>query len=81
MKIGEQSLRWLVEKWLAPAAAPVHVTRATWAHTSQRRSVCVETIRKDGPIAIFFFKHDDGTWCVFPPAAVRLTLRANPCSP
>lgn len=76
MKTGEQSLRWLVEKWLAPAAA-VHVTRARWTHATQTRSVRVETIRKDGPIAIFFFQHDDGAWCVFPPAAARLAIRAN----
>ncbi|ANB77829.1 hypothetical protein AYM40_36355 (plasmid) [Paraburkholderia phytofirmans OLGA172] len=81
MKIGEQSLRWLVEKWLAPAATPVHVTRTRWMHASQTRSVRVETIRKDGPVAIFFFQHEDGAWCVFPPAAARLTIRANACSP
>ncbi|SDI33567.1 hypothetical protein [Paraburkholderia phenazinium] len=81
MKSGEQSLRWLVEKWLAPVATPVHVTRARRTPASQTRSVRVETIRKDGPVAIFFFQHDDGAWCVFPPAIARLTIRANPYSP
>ncbi|SIT37346.1 conserved hypothetical protein [Paraburkholderia ribeironis] len=29
--------------------------------------VCVEIRRPDGPIRLFFFRHGDGTWHVFPP--------------
>jgi hypothetical protein len=77
MKLGEQSLRLLVEKWLAPSAAtPVHVTRSSRIHASQKRSVLVETIRPEGAVAIFFFWHEDGTWRVFPPAAPYPTMRA-----
>jgi hypothetical protein len=77
MKLGEQSLRLLVEKWLAPTAAtPVHVTWSSRTHASQKRSVRAETIRPEGAVAIFFFRHDDGTWCVFPPAAWYPTMRA-----
>lgn len=32
----------------------------------------VEATRERGKPAIVFFRHDDGSWCVFPPA---------PCSP
>jgi hypothetical protein len=67
----EQSLRFLVEKWLGPVSAPVHVTqfgRTKWDHT---RYVRVETSAPDGVRSLFFFRHDDGCWCVFPPTSKR----------
>lgn len=73
MKIRhEQSLRWQVEKWLAPApATPIHVTRFGHPGRSVRRCVCVETSSPAGVRTLFFFRHDDGSWCVFPPTADR----------
>lgn len=66
---GEQSLRREVEKWLAPGTSrTVHVTefgRTRWGH---KRYVCVETALSTGRRSLFFFRHDDGFWCVFPPA-------------
>ena len=63
------SLRCQVEKWLAPApAAPVHVTdfgRTRWYGT---RYACVETSSRGDTRVLFFFRHHDGTWWVFPPA-------------
>ncbi|RDK03242.1 hypothetical protein [Paraburkholderia lacunae] len=67
-----QSLRSQVEKWLAPApATPVHVTRFSRAGWNGGRYVCVETSSPAGARALFFFRHDDGSWCVIPPAANR----------
>jgi hypothetical protein len=67
---NEQSLRCQVEKWLAPApATPVHVTEFSRTQWGGRRYVCVETA--DGARALFFFRHDDGSWFVFPPASDR----------
>jgi hypothetical protein len=64
------SLRCQVEKWLAPAPAiPVHVIEFGRTRWGGSRYVCVETA--DGARALFFFRHDDGDWCVFPPAANR----------
>ncbi|WP_236721038.1 hypothetical protein [Paraburkholderia phytofirmans] len=69
---NERSLRSQVEKWLAPApATPVHVTRFSRTGWSGRRYVCVETSSPAGALALFFFRHDDGSWCVFPPVADR----------
>jgi hypothetical protein len=69
---SEQSLRCPVEKWLAPAPAiPVHVTRFSRTGWNGQRYVCVETSSPDGTRALFFFRHDDGSWCVFPPTADR----------
>jgi hypothetical protein len=74
----EQSLRFLVEKWLGPVSGPVHVTqvgRTKWDHT---RYVRVETALQDGLRSLFFFRHDDGCWCVFPPTADAPKFFAHP---
>jgi hypothetical protein len=77
MNIGEHSLRLLVEKWFAlTAATPVRVTRFSRKPPTHERCVCVETVRKEGAVAIFFFQHADGAWCVFPPKTGSLTMRA-----
>ncbi|MGF6600492.1 hypothetical protein P3T23_005229 [Paraburkholderia sp. GAS448] len=67
---NEQSLRRQVEKWLAPGPTiPVHVTQFSRTRRGRRRYVCVETSLPAGSRALFFFRHADGQWCVFPPAA------------
>lgn len=67
---GEQSLRFLVEKWLAPSPSiPVRVTEFSRTRTGGRRYVRVETALAAGARGLFFFRHDDGCWCVFPPTA------------
>ncbi|MFM0232904.1 hypothetical protein [Paraburkholderia sediminicola] len=72
---NEQSLRWQVEKWLAPApTTPVHVTRFSRTRWNGRRYVCVETSSPTGARALFFFRHDDGSWYVFPQTANRRKL-------
>jgi hypothetical protein len=66
----EQSLRFLVEKWLAPASSnPIRVTEFSRTRTGGRRYVRVETALAEGDRSLFFFRHDDGCWCVFPPTA------------
>ncbi|NPT55971.1 hypothetical protein [Paraburkholderia elongata] len=73
-----QSLHSQVEKWLAPApATPVRVTAFSRTRLGGRRYVCVETSSPSGAHALFFFKHDDGSWCVFPPTANRRTSTAE----
>ncbi|MHB9841998.1 hypothetical protein Q8F57_045300 [Paraburkholderia terrae] len=72
MNTGEQSLHWLVGKWLAPSPAmPARVTQFSRTHFSQGRYVRVEASRPAGSLAIYFFRHDDGSWCVFPSEAER----------
>ncbi|CAB3666364.1 hypothetical protein [Trinickia soli] len=66
------SLRQLVDKWLAPTAAvPARVTHVGRMLHDRHRYVCVEANHHTGTLAIFFFRHDDGAWRVFPPAATR----------
>jgi hypothetical protein len=70
MNTAERSLRSLVEKWLTPTAAtPIRVTRFSPSGFSRARYVRVDTQRPDGSVGLFFFRHDDGTWHVFPPGA------------
>jgi hypothetical protein len=76
---NNRSLRYQVEKWLAPASTSlVHVSefgRTRWGRT---RYVCVETSTPAGVRVLFFFRHDDGTWHVFPPAVDRRKSTAEP---
>jgi hypothetical protein len=74
---AEKSLRLLVEKWLMPTSAtPVRVTQFSRTRPHGRRYVRVEATWLEGPVALFFFQHDDGAWRVFPPETRRLTIRA-----
>jgi len=78
MNAAERSLRLLVEKWLAPTpATPVRVIQFSRARSNQRRYVRVEVLRPTGAVEMFFFRHGDGTWCVFPPETERLAMRAD----
>jgi hypothetical protein len=64
---SEQSLRFQVEKWLAPGSTrSMHVTVFSRTSLGRRRYVCVETSQPAGSRALFFFRHDDGSWRVFP---------------
>jgi hypothetical protein len=68
MKTGERSLRFVIEKWMTPTAAtPIRIIRSSRTGLNQRRYVHVETHRPGGSVSLFFFRHDDGTWQVFPP--------------
>jgi hypothetical protein len=65
----EQSLRCVVEKWLAfnpPGTAKV----IAFGRTPPRRGhyVCIETTHDSGSVTLYFFRHGDGCWRVFPPA-------------
>lgn len=82
MRTGsERSLRFLVEKWLAPASTEsVHVTEFSRTRLGGRRYVRVETSLDavSNSRGLFFFRHDDGCWCVFPPTADTPSLFAHP---
>ncbi|MGF6997099.1 hypothetical protein P3T25_005475 [Paraburkholderia sp. GAS32] len=72
MSYRERSLRALVDKWLGAGTERCirvvsfnHSRRSTW------RYACIEATCASGTFAIFFFRHDDGTWRVFPPERKR----------
>ncbi|AUT66887.1 hypothetical protein C2L65_44910 [Paraburkholderia terrae] len=69
---SSKSLRYQVDKWLAPAATStvraIEFGRTRWLGT---RFVCVETSSASGARILYFFRHGDGAWHVFPPAVDR----------
>lgn len=73
MDSGEKSLRLLVEKWLAlTAATAVGVAEFGRMRSKAReRYVRIEASRAAGLLTIFFFRHDDGSWYVFPTVTDR----------
>jgi hypothetical protein len=51
---------------MAPAMS-VRVKRGHRARSNPRGYVCVEALQSANKFAIYFFRHADGSWCVFPP--------------
>ncbi|SIO42948.1 hypothetical protein SAMN05444168_5544 [Paraburkholderia phenazinium] len=79
MNVAARSLRLQVEKWLVPTlSTPVRVTRFSRTRSNQRCYVRVEILRPAGSVGLFFFRHDDGAWCVFPPETGRVAMRSAP---
>nr|WP_240975379.1 hypothetical protein [Paraburkholderia aromaticivorans] len=75
MSFRDASLRSLVEKWLgAELAACARVTRFSHTRRKQWRYICVQARGSSSNLAFVFFRHDDGSWCVFPPDTGRLTM-------
>ncbi|MGO4814838.1 hypothetical protein AB4156_35585 [Cupriavidus sp. 2MCAB6] len=66
MQSAATSLRALVHKWLG-STGDAMITRV---HPPGISGGCVraQVNRPAGSLAIFFFRHRDGGWCVFPPA-------------
>jgi hypothetical protein len=74
---SENSLRMLIHKWLLlSSASTVLVTRSSRNENNVRRYVRVDAVGPKGPIALYFFQHDDGEWRIFPPSTSRQTLCA-----
>ncbi|ACC72373.1 hypothetical protein Bphy_3213 [Paraburkholderia phymatum STM815] len=78
MNFRDTSLRSLVEKWLgAESAACARVTHFSHTRSKPWRYVCIKAIRASGTFAFVFFRHDDGSWCVFPPGPRRPTMNVS----
>lgn len=67
-----KSLRSMVEYWFAPDPADkVRVTRIRKGRSTRDRYVRVERLRGTESVGMFFFRHQDGVWRIFPPAQER----------
>ena len=74
----QKSLRTLVQHWLAPGAT--HQVRVVEFRNNRARQQCyvrVEVSKTEEPATMFFFRHDDGLWRVFPPARARPEMGAS----
>jgi hypothetical protein len=79
MNARETSLHRLVDKWLAPATVlHVRVVRSGRMPAQRARFVFIETHTPSGTRGMFFFRHQDRCWRVFPPHAARPTLCIYP---
>lgn len=77
--VATGSLRGLREKLLATAGAqPVRVLSLHRSQDGLTRRVCVEVSRPAGPLVLFFFRHGDGTWHMFPPADTLCRMSFEP---
>lgn len=77
MSSNGTSLRNLIDKWLAPTpASPIVLSRPRYSKPQSLRCVRAESIGSSSGLAILFFRHRDGSWCVFPPESERPTMRA-----
>ena len=77
MNTTAESLHYLVEKWLAPGpGGHIRVVRFGHIRGDARRYAHVEASTRTASRAIFFFRHDDGGWCVFPPRMERPSMTA-----
>jgi hypothetical protein len=66
MQSNITNLHAIVAKWVAPAEdRPVRVARFGRMRTGHVPYVCIHR----APDMLFFFRHGDGSWRVFPPAA------------
>ncbi|RQR30188.1 MULTISPECIES: hypothetical protein [unclassified Burkholderia] len=77
MSSWNHSLRAMVEDWLAPdPASGIRITAFRNRRSDRECYVRVETLKAEGPVALFFFRHRDGAWRIFPPARERPAMRA-----
>lgn len=77
MNSADGTLRLLVDKWLGSTPeTPLRVMRFGRLPSGRQRYVCVEALRPTGALTIYLFLHDDGRWCVFPPASERPAMAA-----
>ncbi|PTB30856.1 hypothetical protein C9I56_00340 [Paraburkholderia caribensis] len=73
-----RTLRSLVHKWLGPTSGtPAKVTRLHRRHENRGICVHIELRLQTGTVGLFFFRHGDGSWCVFPPDSERPVMRLH----
>jgi hypothetical protein len=67
-----QSLRCLVSKWFGETCeCGIRLTRSGLGRPYDARCVRVVATVAGRDLTIFFFRHDDGSWCVSPPRGKR----------
>lgn len=77
MTNGKKSLRSMVEYWLAPdPSQPLRVTRLRSKRLIQECCVYIEAISAGGQVAMYLFRHQDGTWRIYPPTRERPSMCA-----
>ena len=79
MDSGEKCLRTLVDKWFGPSAVvTIRVMEFSRTRTDRRRYVRIGAVCAHKDVTIVFFRHDDGSWNVFPAKTNSPVMRAYP---
>lgn len=73
MKLSDRSLRGIVYDWLGRDET-IQITRVARNRDMPWRAVKVEVTRSSGSFAVVFFRHNDGSWRVYPPAVRRPSI-------
>lgn len=72
MTTADKSLRVLVDKWFgARGVRLVRVRLYRLPGSIAARCIRVEAQRPSGTLTVFFFRHHDSSWQVFPPETIR----------
>jgi hypothetical protein len=72
---GNRSLRSQVEKLVGSTRGHgVRVRLLNRSRTGRTCRVCIQVDRPTGSFSLFFFRHADGAWHVFPPGHRRLEM-------
>lgn len=74
MGSGERSLRRLVNKWFGMSGVTVRVQAFGRTPVSGSRYVLICAVGQPEHLRIVFFRHDDGSWNVFPPRSSLPTM-------
>jgi hypothetical protein len=77
MHTDEKPLRALVDKWVGSGEAmTARVIEFSRTPSDRRRYVRVGALTREASFSIVFFRHDDGSWNVFPAKTNVPTMRA-----
>ncbi|VVE58001.1 hypothetical protein PTE30175_05165 [Pandoraea terrae] len=75
MLTEDRSLRSVVEKWFGrDSHSSLHLSRVMHSQLGRNHCLRVDLPHSGNFITVFFFRHDDGGWSVFPPATKRGSL-------
>ncbi|MDR6478880.1 hypothetical protein ABIE53_005626 [Burkholderia sp. OAS925] len=75
MNACERSLRTSVQKWFGYKAEASFQVLEFGRTLSRKRFVRIGILKQEDPLAIVFFRHDDGSWNVFPPMPRTLSMQ------
>jgi hypothetical protein len=78
MASAAKSLCLMVEHSLAPGpSTKVRVAEFRSRRAKRQCHVRVEIAIPTGPVGMFFFRHRDGNWRIFPPERERRVMRTT----
>lgn len=79
MTATKDLLRGLREKLRTTAGGlPFRLLALDVSRDALTYRVCVEISRVDGPLVLFFYRHDDGLWHAFPPSCKGCMMSVEP---